>query len=131
MISPDNAIQDQLTGNHCFGCGAGNHQGLRIKSFWLPATRSATCTYHPAAYQCSGSPRFLNGGISASVIDCHSVCTAIADAYASAGYAPGDGEPLWYATGEMTLKYKRPVPISAPIVLEARVVDSSPKRTLV
>ena len=59
------------------------------------------------------------------------MCTAIADAYASAGYAPGDGEPLWYATGAMTLKYKRPVPISAPIVLEARVVDSSPKRTLV
>ena len=130
MLATDIAIQDQLTGNHCFGCGAGNHQGLQIKIFWA-GDGNTTCSYTPQSHQCSGSPRFVNGGISAAIIDCHSVCTAIAHAYVNAGYAPGDGEPLWYATGEMTLRYKRPVPIDATFKLEARVVDTTPSQTLV
>jgi len=30
----DVAIQDQMTGNHCWGCGADNPEGLQLKSFW-------------------------------------------------------------------------------------------------
>ena len=28
------AIQDAIPDNHCWGCGARNPQGLRIKSYW-------------------------------------------------------------------------------------------------
>ena len=27
-------FQDSLLGNNCYGCGAWNKKGLRIKSFW-------------------------------------------------------------------------------------------------
>ena len=27
-------FQDKLYGNNCYGCGAWNEKGLRIKSFW-------------------------------------------------------------------------------------------------
>ena len=38
-------FQDGLHGNHCYGCGAWNEKGLRIKSFWDGAEADA---YDPA-----------------------------------------------------------------------------------
>ena len=73
----------------------------------------------------------VNGGIIAAVIDCHSVCTAIADAYKRAGRYAGDGKRplLWYATASLQVNYLKPTPLSMPFSVRARVVEVERRRT--
>src|SRR5690606_16554931 len=80
---------------------------------------------------CSGPERYLNGGITATLIDCHSVCTATAMAYRLAGRAIGQGEPLLYVTGNLEVSYRAPVPMAAEVLLVARVVETHAKRMVV
>jgi len=64
------------------------------------------------------------------VIDCHTVCTAIADGYIQAGREVGAGEKIWYATGKLDIKYLAPALIDKPLLLEASIVGRSPKKTV-
>jgi acyl-coenzyme A thioesterase PaaI-like protein len=124
------AFQDLMVDNHCFGCGPTNADGLRIKSYWH-AQGEAICTYQPQSHQMAGPRHILNGGIIATLIDCHSVCTAVAQAYRDEGREIGSAPGIWYATGTMTIKYLRPTPIAAPVVLLARIVEANAKKTVV
>lgn len=123
------AFQDLMAENHCFGCGPGNMDGLRIKSYWQ-GPGEAICTYLPAPHQMAGPRHILNGGIIATLIDCHSVCTAIAQAYLDEGRAIGSAPGLWYATGTMTVQYLRPTPIAGPVMLLARIVEATARKTV-
>jgi len=108
------AFQDLIKGNHCFGCGPQNSSGLRIKSYWLdnnPQTGRSVCDFTPEPYHNAGMPHFLNGGIIASVMDCHAICTAMADGYMQANQAIGEGDVIWYVTGKISVHYLKPVPI--------------------
>ena len=120
-------FQDLIQGNHCFGCGPHNPAGLQIKSTWS-GEKESVCVFQPSAHHCAAPTKFLNGGIIATIIDCHSVCTAIAYAYRRAGRSIGQGEPVWYATGHMAVDFKRPVPIHGPVTLKAGVQSESEKR---
>jgi acyl-coenzyme A thioesterase PaaI-like protein len=71
----------------------------------------------------------LNGGIIATIIDCHCVCTAIADAYRREGRAIGAEPPIWYATASLRIDYLRPTPIAGPISLRARILEAGPRKT--
>ncbi len=93
------ALQDQLGDNWCWGCGPLNEYGLQIKSYW--AEDGAVCMWDPKPYHAAGPKRILNGGIIATVIDCHCVCTAIAAAYQSEGRGIGTTPAIWYATGSL------------------------------
>ena len=75
-------------------------------------------------------PDVMNGGIIAAVIDCHSVCTAIADGYRRAGREIGEGEPLWYATGSLRVSYRKPTPVAGPITVRTRITRVDGKKTL-
>ena len=123
------AIQDQLEGNLCYGCGTANPDGLRIKSYYSGS--EATCTFRPRPEHAAGPPHFLNGGILATVIDCHGVCTAIAAAYHAENRPIGSLPALWYVTGSLTVDYLLPTPIAEPLVLRARVKESSGRKTWV
>lgn len=122
------SFQAQIKGNHCFGCGSENSHGLRIQSFWADE-ETAICHFSPEAYHCAAPTHILNGGIIATVIDCHCICTAMADAYRRAGREIGEGEAIWYATGGLSLEYLRPVSINAEIVLKARVTIVAERHT--
>ncbi|MFC6979327.1 PaaI family thioesterase [Microbulbifer taiwanensis] len=74
--------------------------------------------------------QYLNGGIIATVIDCHTICTAIADGYLQAGRPVGSGGKIWYATGKLEVNYQAPAAIDKPVTLEARIVERSEKKTL-
>ncbi|WP_255526899.1 PaaI family thioesterase [Photobacterium sp. BZF1] len=87
------------------------------------------CQFSPQAYHCAAPTHFLNGGIIATVIDCHCICTAMAGAYRRAGREIGEGEAIWYATGRFSLEYLRPVSINAEIVLKASVIDIDERNT--
>ncbi len=85
-------FQDGLHGNHCYGCGAWNEKGLRIKSYW--DGDEAVCVFEPEPHHAAMPPDVMNGGTIASVIDCHGVCSAIADAYKTEGREVGEGEKI-------------------------------------
>lgn len=124
------AFQDRIPGNHCFGCGPGNELGLRIKSFWAGEGVSI-CRFRPQPHHAAGPRGYLNGGIIATVIDCHGVCTAIAEAYRSAGREVGEGEPIWCVTGSLTVDYRRPTPIDRQVEIRAWIRRVEGRKTFV
>ena len=123
------AFQDQIGGNYCFGCGPTNQHGLRIKSYWDGSDES-TCTYQTHPYHTAGPRQFVNGGIIATLIDCHCVCTAIAYAYRAEGREIGSEPSIWCVTASLKVTYLQPTPIEAPVALRARVVEAGTKKTV-
>jgi acyl-coenzyme A thioesterase PaaI-like protein len=128
-MSKPTAIQDLLPHNHCYGCGAENELGLQIKSYWDGS--AATCEYQPRPEQCAGPTHYVYGGTIASLIDCHSVCTAIAHRYAEEGRHIGAGELIWYVTGKLDVNYLAPTAIDQPVTLLARIVEAGEKKSVV
>jgi len=125
----ERAFQDRFQSNLCWGCGAENHQGLRLKSFW--SGEEAVSTFEPSPHHAAGPPHVLNGGIIATLIDCHSICTAIADAYRREGREIGTGELIWYVTATLEVTYVRPTPIDKPVTLKAHVREHHGKKAWV
>ncbi len=124
------AIQDGWPeyGTHCWGCGRNNEHGLRIKSHW--DNDETVCSWQPEKYHLA-FPGSLNGGIIATLIDCHCLNTAHAAALRAQGGQQG-AEPLSaYVTGSLSVKYVRPTPVDRPVVLRARVKEMTERKTVV
>ena len=124
------AIQDQIRGNHCFGCGPDNAGGLRIKSYWQN-DGSTICHYRPESRHAAAAATILNGGIVATLIDCHCVCTAMADAYRREGREIGSDPMIWYATGSLDVRYLEPAALAGTVELIARVTDAGERKSMV
>ena len=123
------AFQDQLRDNLCWGCGADNPDGLHLKSAWEGELAVARWTASPA--HAAGPRHVLNGGIIATVLDCHGVCTAIADAHRLEGRPIGSDPDIWFATTSIKVDYLRPTPIEAELRLVASVRQADGKRAAV
>lgn len=121
------AIQDLLPENNCYGCGPTNPDGMQIKSYF-DGTESV-CEYMPRPSQCAGPEQFLYGGTIASLIDCHSVCTAAAHQYHLENREVGEGDPIWCVTGRLDVSYLAPTPIDRPVKLVATIAESAGKKT--
>jgi len=117
----DEALQDRLPHNHCFGCGPHNRGGLNLKSYWAGRGPSIA-RFSPAPHHCAGPRRFVNGGIIATLIDCHSICTATAAAYFDEEREIGSEPSRYFATSRLEIGYRRPAPIDATLELEADIV---------
>lgn len=119
-------FQDHMPENICFGCGVHNHDGLQIKSFW--EGEDSVCHWSSEEkYQ--GWPNLLNGGILATLVDCHCMGTAMADAYKREDRSL-DSEPIYrYATGTLTVKYLKPTPNNKPLELRAKVTEVKGRKT--
>ena len=118
----DLALQDQLPHNHCFGCGPNNEGGLNLKSFWTGQGPSVA-RFTPSPHHCSAPMHFVNGGIIATLIDCHSICTAWAAAFVDEGRPIGSEPGCYVATGSLQVSYKRPTPMDAMLELEALISE--------
>lgn len=123
------AFQDEFEHNLCFGCGATNEGGLQLKSYWDGA--DSVATFIPLTHHMAGPTHVLNGGIIATIIDCHCVCTAIADAYRREGRPVGTGAFIWYATVSLKVDYLLPTPIASPVNLTAHISEAAEKKTTV
>lgn len=125
------AFQDQMKSNHCFGCGADNGSGLQIKSYWTDNDTAAQsyCDFHAAAHHNAGVTHYVNGGIISTVMDCHTICTAMADGYRREQRAMGEGETIWYVTGRLLVNYLKPVPIASNCRFLANIDNVSGKKT--
>jgi acyl-coenzyme A thioesterase PaaI-like protein len=113
------AFQDQGSVHHCHGCGAANEKGLRLKSYW--EGEEAVASWRAEPHHCGGTRENLNGGIIASLIDCHSLNLAIAAAYRAEKRPIGSAPCIGYVTANMTVSYLKPTPLKAAIQLRARI----------
>ena len=111
----------------CWGCGADNPHGLRIKSYW--EGDEAVCTWTPEAYHLVGM-RFLNGGVIATIMDCHCTCAAIAHAYRLEGREIGSAPTILYVGGTVNVSFLKPTPIDRPVVMRARAQAVHPRKSI-
>jgi acyl-coenzyme A thioesterase PaaI-like protein len=125
----DPAFQDQGSVRYCHGCGADNEKGLRLKSTW--DGEEAIATWSPEPHHCGGRKDFVNGGIIATLIDCHSLNLAIAHAYRREGRRIGTEPGIGYVTGSLSVSYRTPAPIQAELRLRARITRIEGRKTWV
>ena len=119
-------FQDYMPGNVCFGCGAENPDGLQIKSFW--EGEEAVCIWN-SQDKYNGWKNLLNGGILATLVDCHTMGTAMAYAYKNENRALNTEPEYRYATGTINVRYLKPTPNDKPIELRAQVVEMKGRKT--
>jgi acyl-coenzyme A thioesterase PaaI-like protein len=106
----------------CFGCGPANEKGLQLRSYpRADGTVAALFTPWPEHDNGLG---YLNGGIIATVLDCHSAAAVTHEAF-SRGWPPLPGAALPYVTAGLEVRYLRPAPLTETVALYAEVTDSS------
>lgn len=129
MTTDNVSFQSLIPDNFCFGCGAENPDGLQIQSFWS-GPKESVCVYRPLPHQAAGPRGYLNGGIIATLIDCHSICTAVAEAYRAEGREIGSTPFLWCVTASMKVGYLKPTPIDRLVELRATIEEVGKKKTV-
>jgi acyl-coenzyme A thioesterase PaaI-like protein len=127
-VNDSDSIQDHMPNNVCFGCGKLNTDGLHIQSV-IDGDQCVAVWQSEEKYH--GWENVINGGILATLIDCHSMATALAAAYQAEGRPIGSDPVYRYATGTITVRYLAPTPNDQPITLRARVESTSGRKTRV
>ena len=121
-------FQDHMPSNVCFGCGSDNHEGLQIKSYW-DGDESVCIWKSKEKYH--GWPNLMNGGIMATIIDCHCMGTAMAYAYKIENRSLESLPEYRYATGSMNIRYIKPTSNTHPVELRATVTEQKGRKTSV
>jgi len=127
-LMPSEPIQDLWPeiGTFCWGCGKNNPHGLQLKSYW--ADEETVAMWQPKDYHLA-FPGVLNGGIIATLIDCHA--TGTANAVAHRNSMTDKSNHFVYVTGSLQVKYLRPTPLAKPVTLKARVMDATDRKMTV
>ena len=106
----------------CFGCGPANAAGLRLRSY--PGEGGlVTAQFMPWPEHDNGLG-YLNGGIIATVLDCHSAAAVFSEA-ARRGWVGEDGLPLPYVTAGLDVRFLRPAPLAGPLLLTGSVTAAA------
>jgi len=113
---------------HCFGCGRLNEQGHHLKSYWdgdVTIARFTPRPFHAAV------PGFVNGGLLASLVDCHATGTASAAAYRAEGREMGTSPAHRFVTASLRVDYLRPTPLGPELVIRGRAAEVSGRKVVV
>ncbi|MDQ5822872.1 MAG: PaaI family thioesterase [Chloroflexota bacterium] len=124
-------LQDVWPDATCYGCGPANPEGLRIKSHWSEDSSEVVCRFEPQPQYNAGFPNVMYGGLVASLIDCHSIWTAIAWTYREEGREHGSAPSISYVTGTLNVRFLKPTALDRPVTLRARVTQLQPRKALV
>jgi len=108
----------------CFGCGPANSRGLRIKS--VAEGDEVICDWRPEPYH-HAFQDVLNGGITGTIMDCHSNWTAVH----SMMRRDGVEVPPPTVTAEFTLRLLRPTPMGTVLHLRGTVLELDGGRAVV
>jgi len=120
-MNGEKSLQETFAPNGiCFGCGAANEKGLRIRSFPVADGEEVVGEWHAEPHH-QAFPGMLNGGIIGALLDCHSNWTAAYFLMKKGGKT----EPDCTVTANYSIKLLRPTPFDATIYLKARVVEST------
>lgn len=102
----------------CFGCGHANHKGLKLRSYERDGVVIAAFTPWPEHDNGGG---FLNGGIIATLLDCHGGAAVLLESQRR-GHGTGG---LSYVTAGINVEYHRPTPLLDELSLTAELVEAS------
>jgi acyl-coenzyme A thioesterase PaaI-like protein len=123
--TPPSSLQDRYAPlNRCFGCGPANTLGLRLKSqvegngLWAEFTPQP----HHEAFE-----GILNGGIIATLLDCHGNWAATHHLMQRDGL----DRPPCTVTASLEVKLRRPTPSRERLRLWATVTESGADRATV
>jgi acyl-coenzyme A thioesterase PaaI-like protein len=108
-----NKVADkQYISEMCFVCGKENPAGLKTVFYNLENGKTVSLFQPEDHFQ--SYPQRLHGGIAAAVLD------------ETLGRAILAHEPdCWAVTAELTLRYKKPVPLGVPLKVVAEVTENS------
>lgn len=113
---------------HCFGCGRLNPHGHHLKSYW--AGDETEARFAPKEYHIS-VPGYVNGGLIASLIDCHATGTAAAAAY-RAEHREMDSPPAHrFVTASLRVEYLKPTPLGPELTLRGRVRSITGRKVVI
>jgi uncharacterized protein (TIGR00369 family) len=95
--------------HNCFGCGAHNRIGMRVRFLHDPQNEAAGVIAHlRLAKRFQGPHGFVHGGILAALLD---------EAMSKAIHAGAHGATIMALTRHMETEYLRPTPLGAKLVL--------------
>ena len=98
----------QVRADHgCFGCGAANPQGLHLT--FITTDDGVSTTFTPLEVH-QGYEHVVHGGIISTLLD-----EAMAWAVAAGG--------IWAVTGEMQVRFRRPLLVGESVTLSGSVTD--------
>ena len=118
-------LQDRYApANGCFGCGPSNEKGLRIKSF--VEGDEIVARWHAEEHH-QAFEGMLSGGITGTLLDCHSNWTAAHHLMVKSGAET----PPCTVTADFHVKLRRPTPMDGEMTLRAHVVESGDDRAVV
>jgi acyl-coenzyme A thioesterase PaaI-like protein len=117
-LSIQEALYPDLT---CFGCGHANPDGFHLRSYRDGEVTVATFT--PLAEHDNGFG-FLNGGIIATALDCHTAAVVMWEADRR-GWKAEVGAPAPFITAGFDVRFIRPTPLGPPLALRAEPMEVS------
>lgn len=124
------AFQDYYSDDfsQCYGCGKLNEHGLRIKSYW--DGDETVARFRPREYH-TATPRFVYGGLIASLVDCHGTGSAAAAVYRKEG-RDMDTEPgIRFVTASIKVDYLAPTPLGVELEARGKIVEIKEKKVVV
>lgn len=126
----DKAFQDYYGANfdQCYGCGANNPHGLKIKSYW--EGDQSVCRYTPQPFH-TALPGFVYGGLIASLVDCHSTGTAAAAMYRAEKRAMDSLPLLRFVTASLKVDYLKPTPMDAELEIRGQIKAMKGRKVVV
>lgn len=127
----DVPVQHSWPNLTCFGCGPANEDGLQIESYLGPDRETLVASVGPHPTYTSGAPNVAWGGYVASLVDCHSVWTAITFAHEDEDRPLGSDPHVEYVTGQLSVEYHAPTPLDEPLHLRAWVEGEVGRKTTV
>lgn len=124
------AIQDLYPDElaHCFGCGRLNEQGHRLRSF--PDGEGAVARFTPRPYH-TAVPGYVNGGVLASLIDCHATGIAALAAYRAEGREPGSDPAHRFVTASLRVDYLKPTPLGPELTVRGQARSVAGRKVVV
>ncbi|MDQ7027371.1 MAG: PaaI family thioesterase [Anaerolineae bacterium] len=124
------AIQDYYNPQAaiCYGCGINNEHGLHIKTYWDGEIGHSKFLPHP---EHTAFPGYVYGGLLASLIDCHSIGTAIAAMYDAEGRSADTAPEITCVTANLNVSFKQKTPTGTELVLRATIKELTAKKALV
>ena len=126
MIAIQDTYPDELA--HCYGCGRLNDHGLHLRTFWdgdETVTRYTPEPWHIAI------PGYVNGGLLASLVDCHGTGTAAAAAYRAEGREMGSLPLRRFVTASLKVDYLKPTPLGPQLEVRGRATSVQERKVLV
>ena len=126
MTAIQDTYPDELA--HCYGCGRLNDHGLHLRTSWdgdETVTRYVPQAWHIAI------PGYVNGGLLASLLDCHGTGTAAAAAYRAEGREPGTKPPHRFVTASLKVDFLKPTPLGIELEVRGRATSIQGRKVTV